>query len=59
MRPNTFTISRLAAAAGAIPGARRLAFDVTDHAAARAAIDGDRAETAIRDMRAAMDAARA
>ena len=36
---------RLAAAAGAIPGARRLAFDVTDHAAARAAIDGFEAET--------------
>ncbi len=36
---------RLAAAAGAIPGARLLAFDVTDHAAARAAIDGFEADT--------------
>ncbi|MGQ0610527.1 MAG: SDR family oxidoreductase [Paracoccaceae bacterium] len=31
---------RLAAAAATIPGARALAFDVTDHDAARAAVDG-------------------
>lgn len=32
--------ARLAAAAATIPGARTLAFDVTDHAATRAAVDG-------------------
>lgn len=37
--------AKLAAAVEAIPGARLLAFDVTDHAAARAAIDGFEAET--------------
>lgn len=37
--------SKLAAAASEIPGAMTLAFDVTDHAAARAAIDEFEAET--------------
>ena len=32
--------AKLAAAAATIPGAHRLAFDVTDHAAVRAAVDG-------------------
>lgn len=36
--------AKLAAAAAEIPGAQVLAFDVTDHAAARAAIDGFEAE---------------
>jgi gluconate 5-dehydrogenase len=35
---------KLAAAAGTIPGARTLAFDATDHAAVRAAIDGFEAD---------------
>lgn len=35
---------RLAAAAAGIPGARTLRFDVTDHAATRAAVDGFEAE---------------
>ena len=32
--------AKLAAAAADLPGSRTLAFDVTDHAAARAAVDG-------------------
>jgi gluconate 5-dehydrogenase len=36
--------ARLAAAAAMIPGARTLAFDVTDHAATRAAVDGFEAD---------------
>lgn len=36
---------KLAAAAGTIPGALTLAFDATDHAAARAAVDGFEAGT--------------
>jgi gluconate 5-dehydrogenase len=37
--------AKLSAAAAVIPGARTLGFDVTDHAGARAAIDGFEAET--------------
>ena len=36
--------ARVEAAAGGIPGARALVFDVTDHAAARAAVDGFEAD---------------
>lgn len=36
--------ARVEAAAGDIPGARALVFDVTDHAAARAAVDGFEAD---------------
>ncbi|MEM8812013.1 MAG: SDR family oxidoreductase [Pseudomonadota bacterium] len=36
---------KLAAAASEIPGAKTLAFDATDHGAARAAVDGFEAET--------------
>lgn len=40
--------AKLAAAAAGLPGSRTLAFDVTDHAAARAAVDGfEAAEGAI------------
>ncbi|MEZ5798744.1 MAG: SDR family oxidoreductase [Paracoccaceae bacterium] len=42
--------ARLAAAAGTIPGARALAFDVTDHAATRAAVDGFEAEVGPLDI---------
>jgi gluconate 5-dehydrogenase len=38
-------LAKLAAAAAGVPGARVLAFDATDHAAARAAVDGFEAAT--------------
>lgn len=41
---------KLAAAAAEIPGARTLAFDVVDHAAARAAVDGFEAEVGSIDI---------
>lgn len=41
---------RLAAAVAAVPGARSLAFDVTDYQAARAAVDGFEAEVGAIDI---------
>jgi len=41
---------RLSAAAATIPGARTLPFDVTDHAAARRAVDGFEAEVGALDI---------
>ncbi len=41
---------KLAAAVAGVPGARALAFDVTDHAATRAAVDGFEAEVGPLDI---------